>query len=666
MKVFFYSLLVIAQILSAPAFAAPAVMKDGVDVRAPILMKELTATPATPGAGFKGIYPKNDGKLYTLNSSGAEVQVGAGSGTTTNLLTNGSFDDLTATNGWTVSAGSASADTSDYVDGTQSLAISLSAVSGTIVTQTVTPGQTLVGNNLEHSIYVKTSLTNIQMCAMQGTTEVQCQSAPSTNQWARLSFTIAAPSSGAIGVRVKSTSSATGTVKVDGGYTGVARNLTTVLTEYSWQSWTPTGSWTTNATYTGKKRRVGDNIEYEVHISLSGAPGGTSALTINLPTGDAVDTTKVSVSNIRKIYPSAVQIYQNSTSKVMSGVVIGGNSTTMQIQFTDTGAASTASTAQITATSPITFGASDSVNINFSLPIAGLTAENGFRPDQVGGVWSGYFDSTCIWARTNTAAGDFTADATCNLVQTQNANFGTVSAVSGVLPGVQFTPAKAGLYQVCMGAKVYGSATDSYTSLRMLDGSSNILSTAVVRQPSGSANLMHSVTLCGVLNASSVTTTTAKLVGSASSGTINLDGSSGGGIYPVEISIASLNQTSTAPILTGSITSNSTGLERSERAIITYSAGVPSVNSQSGSWVTSVSDNATGDTTLSIASGMFSGTPSCVAQAIAASAGVGVGTARVAKIVSPVSSTSVRVVIQDDTGSAVDPDSIHIHCMGPR
>ena len=67
------------------------------------------------------------------------------------------------------------------------------------------------------------------------------------------------------------------------------KNLTN-LTE--WEAFTPTGSWTTNTTYTGYSRKVGDTKEYKVGIALAGAPD-TATLTINLPVGDVIDTAKL-------------------------------------------------------------------------------------------------------------------------------------------------------------------------------------------------------------------------------------------------------------------------------------------------------------------------------------------------------------------------------------
>jgi hypothetical protein len=42
-------------------------------------MQEI-ATPSTPASGYKSIYPKTDGKLYTLDDGGNEVEVGSGGG----------------------------------------------------------------------------------------------------------------------------------------------------------------------------------------------------------------------------------------------------------------------------------------------------------------------------------------------------------------------------------------------------------------------------------------------------------------------------------------------------------------------------------------------------------------------------------------------------------
>lgn len=59
-----------------------------------------------------------------------------------------------------------------------------------------------------------------------------------------------------------------------------------------WTSFTPTGAWSSNTTYTGFYQRVGNTLNVKYRLALSGAP--TSAtLTLNLPTGMVADTTKL-------------------------------------------------------------------------------------------------------------------------------------------------------------------------------------------------------------------------------------------------------------------------------------------------------------------------------------------------------------------------------------
>lgn len=65
-----------------------------------------------------------------------------------------------------------------------------------------------------------------------------------------------------------------------------------------WVSFTPTGSWNTNSTYTGRLRRVGDSLEMKVNIALAGAPN-SAQLTVNLPAGLSIDLTKIVATDMR-------------------------------------------------------------------------------------------------------------------------------------------------------------------------------------------------------------------------------------------------------------------------------------------------------------------------------------------------------------------------------
>lgn len=64
------------------------------------------------------------------------------------------------------------------------------------------------------------------------------------------------------------------------------------ITNWGATAWTPTGTWSTNVTYTGTYRRVGDTFFGRVQISLSGIPDNLN-LSINLPASHTIDTTKL-------------------------------------------------------------------------------------------------------------------------------------------------------------------------------------------------------------------------------------------------------------------------------------------------------------------------------------------------------------------------------------
>lgn len=135
-----------------------------------------------------------------------------------------------------------------------------------------------------------------------------------------------------------------------------------------WQSWTPTGSWTSNTTYTGRYRRVGNIGEFRVRLLLSGAPTATS-LTISLSALNlTIDTSAL-----------AQTVSQNSTilgfgKGLDSGTTdIGG----FQVYYSNTTSvaafyvsSTTGTTSIINATSPITFATNDVLDFYFSAPIA--------------------------------------------------------------------------------------------------------------------------------------------------------------------------------------------------------------------------------------------------------------------------------------------------------
>ena len=141
-----------------------------------------------------------------------------------------------------------------------------------------------------------------------------------------------------------------------------------------WVSFTPTGSWTTNTTYTGQWRRVGDSMEVRTHLALAGAPT-TATLTVNLPSGYTIDSTKID--------SSTALFTQLGTGRTLSAgngyaLMVLFNSTTSVTPrgfITNTGANPVQVPGEaITQAIPSTYTSGDFVDLVFSVPIVGWSS----------------------------------------------------------------------------------------------------------------------------------------------------------------------------------------------------------------------------------------------------------------------------------------------------
>ena len=136
-----------------------------------------------------------------------------------------------------------------------------------------------------------------------------------------------------------------------------------------WQSWTPTGTWTTNTTYTGRKRRVGDQMEYDITVSLSGAPN-VAILDVNLQ--ETIDTTKLSMSAGGR-YEFGMSTCVDTGVQTYHGLVAHQTNTSVRPQVYQTNA-TFANINSIIQNTPMIFGAGDYVTLRFAVPIVGLSS----------------------------------------------------------------------------------------------------------------------------------------------------------------------------------------------------------------------------------------------------------------------------------------------------
>ena len=134
-----------------------------------------------------------------------------------------------------------------------------------------------------------------------------------------------------------------------------------------WEAITLTGSWSTNTSYSSKRRRVGDTREYQVTVTLSGAPNASS-LSINLP--ETIDTSKITTSGNNIL--GKITVIDSGVSALLGNVAYN-TSTSVLAQIENTAGTYTVPNS-ITNTVPITFGNLDTLYLTFSVPIAGLSS----------------------------------------------------------------------------------------------------------------------------------------------------------------------------------------------------------------------------------------------------------------------------------------------------
>lgn len=161
-------------------------------------------------------------------------------------------------------------------------------------------------------------------------------------------------------LHVQTSTSAVGfTLAYDNLYAGIERNGPVPVMPYEgWESFTPTGTWTTFTTYTGIKRRINDSLEMEVNIALGGAPNAAN-LILNMPSGLTIDAN--SVTSV--IFPVRLIDIGTPSNRQAGYAVVDTPNNRFLIRTSDTNTS-------VDQTVPFTWASGDSIAIKLSVPIA--------------------------------------------------------------------------------------------------------------------------------------------------------------------------------------------------------------------------------------------------------------------------------------------------------
>lgn len=280
------------------------------------------------------------------------------------------------------------------------------------------------------------------------------------------------------------------------------------------------------------------------------------------------------------------------------------------------------------------------------LPLASDTVVSASIPYQ-GGTLKYALASSCRWTNTSASYANYSADTDCGTPTVT----GVVSAPATKIPGMLINSLEAGKYKVEVQGLFLADADCEY---RLYDGT-----TASGYLSANSTTTDRGNTLLGYFDyTSKQSSLSIQIQASKVSGT-SCDIVNSGNGQLLEMRLIPLSPSITMPNLVGSVTSNTSGSERIERAYITNS-GTPTITSQSGTWISSLTDSGTGYTKVNIVSGTFSSKPACYVTPATTSNSF-------ARIYTPDTyDTSILSIKTENSGGTSADIDFTILCMGAR
>jgi len=250
---------------------------------------------------------------------------------------------------------------------------------------------------------------------------------------------------------------------------------------------------------------------------------------------------------------------------------------------------------------------------------------------------------------------DFTSGPGTLVLNTRTSNNITCTNNSTTFPSISCTFPKQGRYRIDASTSLADTTTTTSIQTVLTDSSNNVLGGSNYQYNSTTAGFVASSPY-GYFNAPSAGTYSFK-IRAASNGTSQaLSLGSTGAADMIDWSVMAVDQGFPGPILYGTVSSTTSGQEHVERARINTSGCT--ILSQSGSWISSISGSA-GNCTITLTTGEFSATPSCVAS-VSDSGGA------IAAITGPSSSTNLPLLTLNGSGTPQNDTNTSIMCMGPH
>ncbi len=256
--------------------------------------------------------------------------------------------------------------------------------------------------------------------------------------------------------------------------------------ETDWNSFTPTGSWVANSTYTGFWRRIGGNMEVQVNIALAGAPT-SAALTINMPTGYTIDTTRLvnSTANVGSFVGSA----SAKSAGSVSSLLVKYNNTSSVVVLYLTSITVAANITNVDATHPGVFANGDAVAVLISVPIVGWASTTTMSNDT---------DTRVVAMQVSQASPTATITGSLSLVKYTSGVTADTHGGFSTSTGAYTVPV-AGYYRCSTSLNVAATFVSGQTVVVAIGKNSTTVATIAGNQTAGAAEGVISATVSGTI-----------------------------------------------------------------------------------------------------------------------------------------------------------------------
>lgn len=607
-------------------------------------------------AGSSAAQLLNDSKVYVtanglnkkLSTAITDGDIGGGGTSTDNKLTNPGFEK--GTTGWTASGGTfASTSTaSEVFEGTKAVTWDSSAAAQTLTGTAITVGG-FAGQNAELTcnVRVPSGTATHTLGVWDGTTlssAVTLKNTSGNTNYVATTINFIAPSSGTVTARFTSATNEP-SISIDDCYLGKARNIGTISQAYLVDSVKITGcsgSWSQTSTVYAS---AGGSPTGCVYTSTTGACGAPDT---NLP---AVKCSSIAAGTYVLDYEGSISV--NATQTFWINAYDGTLSASEESQLSTTSGNQTIPSIRQTIResapkSNVTFQFRSKVSAG-TANMTGTTA----NPSVIR-VW--YFPSASQQAvAAQNADYDWTSytPTFSGFGSPTNIEFRHKREGSDLLIRGKFTPGTttATEARISLPTGLTSAGTSVIPSIQMVG---SFLSNNAVFDQHNYVLIEPSVTYLTIGQNAAGNSPLTKVLG-----TFSISGRTGSFVARVPIEGWSTNQK--APILVGSVTSNSNGAERIERVSVTSACTTTpcTIASQSGSWISSITRNSTGNYSANISTA-FSATPTCT---LTCAGNINVCTSTVANT----STSSVINFFTYNTNNTTLQDSyFNLMCMGPR